>query len=41
MNLQQSAKFVKTRELMVEIEALRALVDEKGDNNNSNQAEVE
>ena len=29
MNMKNSAKYVKVRDLMVEIEALRAIVDEK------------
>jgi len=28
--MQNSAKYIKIRDLMIEIEALRALVDEKG-----------
>ena len=30
VNMQSSVKYVKVRDLMIEIEALRALVDEKG-----------
>ena len=30
INMQNSTKYIKIRDLMIEIEALRALVDEKG-----------
>ena len=38
IDMQNSVKYVKVRELMVEIEALRALVEEK---NSGNQEEIE
>ena len=41
INMQQSVKYVKVRDLMVEIEALRALVDEKGGPDEETLNEIE